>query len=564
MGTRTVAFMLVGRDDTYENFRSSVLPSTQRTDLRDLLNNLPAGDRERALATFGNDGSVPSMWGIHEGQKSVWSELRRGDVVFFLRKGAALGWAVVRDKVVSASLAEDLWGRDPRTNNVFSNILLMEPFTPHRVAMTEVRAILGWKPNANLRQNGIGRRGREQQLLKQALPQDAAKPLIASSLLPEGVLSAEEYLDALLGQELTTPSGARNTILSMSNGTVLVATSRSPDGQPVPVQELQTALEELAWLGALRVTPSELGYRSTFVGTVLGTLEKVEVEDADGVALRVKGFSTDDWSDREVRILVSEYVTMLKAQLRGEAFVKAEHNRRVRTLVANRTRPSVEFKLRNVSFVLDEMGLPWVQGYVPASNRQYALVAATTDALDADEELQDLLRSELPGDPGGLGEPEVEAVFTPPPPPQQGHGRVGGIAVPGLLGGNDGGAALGLDGEKWVCDVERARLTQAGHSEFAARVTHVSQTQGDGLGYDVLSFNEDGSPRRIEVKTTTGGASKPFLVSPNEVRKSSELASEYYLYRVFDFARRPRVWVMPGDLSENFNLEASQYSATVR
>lgn len=46
------------------------------------------------------------------------------------------------------------------------------------------------------------------------------------------------------------------------------------------------------------------------------------------------------------------------------------------------------------------------------------------------------------------------------------------------------------------------------------------RVEGAGTGYDVQSFNGDGSSRLIEVKTTGLGKYFPFNVTVNEVRCS--------------------------------------------
>jgi len=46
-------------------------------------------------------------------------------------------------------------------------------------------------------------------------------------------------------------------------------------------------------------------------------------------------------------------------------------------------------------------------------------------------------------------------------------------------------------------------------------------------GYDVASFNADGSRRLIEVKTTNGGISTSFFVTANEVCVSSAQPGDY-------------------------------------
>jgi len=62
---------------------------------------------------------------------------------------------------------------------------------------------------------------------------------------------------------------------------------------------------------------------------------------------------------------------------------------------------------------------------------------------------------------------------------------------------------IGDRGEHLVVGLEKLRLTQAGKPELVARIKHISE-EHDGAGYDILSFEEDGSERPIEVKATTG------------------------------------------------------------
>jgi hypothetical protein len=45
----------------------------------------------------------------------------------------------------------------------------------------------------------------------------------------------------------------------------------------------------------------------------------------------------------------------------------------------------------------------------------------------------------------------------------------------------------------------------------------VSGEEGDGAGFDIASFDRDGSERLIEVKTTNGWGAHPFHISSNEL-----------------------------------------------
>ena len=112
--------------------------------------------------------------------------------------------------------------------------------------------------------------------------------------------------------------------------------------------------------------------------------------------------------------------------------------------------------------------------------------------------------------------------------------------------------------------LERRRLQEHGRADLARKVQWISDTHGDGAGYDILSFDAaDASERFVEVKTTGLGKFFPFYVTRNEVRYSEAFPRQYDLYRVFQFAKSPRVYVLSGALSKVCRLEAVQYRAVV-
>jgi hypothetical protein len=91
-----------------------------------------------------------------------------------------------------------------------------------------------------------------------------------------------------------------------------------------------------------------------------------------------------------------------------------------------------------------------------------------------------------------------------------------------------------------------------------------SRPIGDGLGFDILSFDDaDESERLVEVKTTGLGKFFPFYVSGNEVRCSEDVPQQYHLFRVFDFSREPRLFILHGSLRGLCLLDAVLYRAVV-
>jgi hypothetical protein len=124
--------------------------------------------------------------------------------------------------------------------------------------------------------------------------------------------------------------------------------------------------------------------------------------------------------------------------------------------------------------------------------------------------------------------------------------------------------ALGRRGEEFVLEFERKRLHDGGRGDLVERIEWTAQTRGDGAGYDVRSFNADGSSRLIEVKTTGLGKYFPFNVTANEVRCSQARPQEFHLYRVFNFGPDARLYMLPGELSTSCHLDPTQYRAFVQ
>lgn len=123
---------------------------------------------------------------------------------------------------------------------------------------------------------------------------------------------------------------------------------------------------------------------------------------------------------------------------------------------------------------------------------------------------------------------------------------------------------LGHLGELLVLRSEIGLLNSLGLHDLAKKVRHVSAEDGDGAGYDILSFDSSGNKKMIEVKTSRGHINRPFFLTRNELNTSSSNADSYFLYRVFDFDTKLNIanfYVIAGDLQKELNLEALLFSA---
>ncbi len=99
----------------------------------------------------------------------------------------------------------------------------------------------------------------------------------------------------------------------------------------------------------------------------------------------------------------------------------------------------------------------------------------------------------------------------------------------------------GLKGERFCYERERRRLTEADRGTLAGDVELVSIT-GTASGYDLLTFETDGTERHVEIKTTTErrDSGYGFWLSESE-RRHAERDPAWRLWRVWDIDGDPEV-----------------------
>ncbi len=269
------------------------------------------------------------------------------------------------------------------------------------------------------------------------------------------------------------------------------------------------------------------------------------------------------WTDEENDLIVADYCAMLAADLAGHRYNKAEHNRRLRTRI-DRSRPSIEFKHRNISAVLKGLGESWIPGYMPAFNVQMVLVDAVDRWLRRHPEFQTPAARAMP--PTDTRETAQLVIELPPtlrnhPPPDE-FERLQEIArkFEGAARA-EGNRALGRAGEGRALAHERALLVGAGRADLAERVRWVSEKDGDGAGYDIESYSPEGPARQIEVKTTNGWERTPFHITRNELDVAEKQPDEWCLFRLWDFAREPRAFELRPPLDAHVTLIASGFEA---
>lgn len=264
------------------------------------------------------------------------------------------------------------------------------------------------------------------------------------------------------------------------------------------------------------------------------------------------------WRDDELDEIIADYFVMLAADLAGQPYVKSRHSKALMEKI-RRTHRSVEFKHQNISAVLDELGLPWIPGYIPKRNYQNAIFDALDRYLTQHPGVMEAVpaRQSITSASDAFVEPPKPDQRTPAPerlrrlvrkfdPVERDHRN----------------RSLGKAGEEFVFELERQRLTSGGCGELARRVRWVAAEDGDGAGYDIFSFDLSGRERLLEVKTTNGGVRTPFFISRNERDLAVERPEDWRIYRVHQFSRQPRVFSLSPPLETVVNLSAESWRAS--
>lgn len=283
--------------------------------------------------------------------------------------------------------------------------------------------------------------------------------------------------------------------------------------------------------------------------------------------------STRDWTQQEVQLIVADYFAMLEAELQGERYRKSEHRKALMPRLKQRSVGSVEFKHQNISAVLVEVGLPYVEGYKPRGNYQGLLAAEVESFLDQRPGFLERLADSPALNPDVIVQSqslEVSRVIVDPPEKIIAPSRVDkpwlsrkGQKID-FAERDAANRKLGKLGEEFVYGLERRRLIEAGRDDLALKVQWVAQTIGDGLGFDILSFDDaDDAERMLEVKATGLGKFFPFYVTANEVRCSDDIPDQYHLFRVFNLGRQPQIYILHGSLKMLCQLEPILFRAVI-
>ncbi len=283
-----------------------------------------------------------------------------------------------------------------------------------------------------------------------------------------------------------------------------------------------------------------------------------------------------NWSDTEIDAIVEDYFNMLRYEQSGQSYNKTSHRLALMNTL-ERSKGSIERKHMNISAVMAILGLPYIDGYKPYSNFQRALFEAVEVRLKKNPVLHATLKGEVAMvrerspefriDPERIYEDvpnarEVSGVLLPedvnkiirkfePPAERDARNRM-----------------LGRAGEEFVFELERCRLSILGRKDLANNVRWVARDDGDGYGFDILSFHGRGKSieakreRWLEIKTTNGPKTTPFFITRNELSVSQENPDIFRVVRLYDFHKNVRAYRVEPPLEDHIRLTPAIYSAS--
>ncbi|MGQ0685203.1 DUF3883 domain-containing protein [Bradyrhizobium sp.] len=273
------------------------------------------------------------------------------------------------------------------------------------------------------------------------------------------------------------------------------------------------------------------------------------------------GERNEDWTAKELDLIVADYFAMLNAEIRRASYDKTQHRKALMGQI-DRSNGSIEFKHHNISAVLQLLDLPWINGYKPRAHFQKSIV----DAVE-----RYILKHPAAQRPEALAQvfSERPHLFVEPPPqlePKKDHPEFVQRLVRKFNPADRDflNRQLGYNGEEMVFKFEQQRLKQMDRSDLARKVRWISQEDGDGAGYDILSFDQKGSERFLEVKTTVGSQTAPFYLTRNELSFSKERPREFRICRLYDFSKIPKMFELAPPLDEFVHLEPLSFEASFK
>lgn len=121
---------------------------------------------------------------------------------------------------------------------------------------------------------------------------------------------------------------------------------------------------------------------------------------------------------------------------------------------------------------------------------------------------------------------------------------------------------IGNEGEELVIEYEKSKLIAANLESLADQVRKMP----DGAGYDIHSYEVDGSELNIEVKSTLGSKDQPFYISANELDFIKEYSEKARIYRIYNLKPKEKTasfFILNWDELQNYNCQPTSFKISI-
>jgi hypothetical protein len=245
------------------------------------------------------------------------------------------------------------------------------------------------------------------------------------------------------------------------------------------------------------------------------------------------------WNEAEQDLVVGDYLVMLDKTMSGRAYDPANHQRALR-FVTNRSGGAITFLQGEISAVLTLIGLPTLNDHPPRWDFGDGLV----DAIDRCLSARPGVLKDLAQPPALLGQAGAPILAEGAPslarhaPSSERAQRLVAKFDPAVR--DHGARILARIGLAAALVHEQRRLEERGRPDLAAQVRLALPPADEGC--DLVSFSRTGAPRRIAVKTTTGGPATPFHLTLAEEALRTAQPEVFIIHRLYDVAREARMF----------------------
>lgn len=301
-----------------------------------------------------------------------------------------------------------------------------------------------------------------------------------------------------------------------------------------------------------------------------------------GIELRKRGAKSigevDNWSQEESEFICDYYIKELKKYLTKKGFKKQVEAKSYLMKALLKTSKAVRLKLHHISSILVNSDLPYLEYFKPIPRAEIDLIDWNETKVLKNillDKFNEPLFVELLTTISDRTEYEITVstdtqIETPPEDDVFEHLK--NIEQPSLrirtkinyVEREIRNTKLGEAGENWVMNFEKQRLISIGKEYLASQIVWASKEIGDGLGFDIISFNSSGDKIYIEVKTTCLGKYSAFYLTQKEVETSLKLKSNFIIYRVFDFNKETKLFTVDSSLEDSLDLIPTTFRATVK